>query len=72
MTRFPRGENGAQPLARDGQDLSDLGTQAEGGEHPRQDQSQRGSQTGGAEIFGRSHAEMSYGEPAQEIISIFS
>jgi hypothetical protein len=72
VTRFPRLENGARPLTRDGQDLSELGTQAEGEQQPRQRQSQRGPQTDDAEIGGCSHAEMSYAEPGQELTLIFS
>jgi hypothetical protein len=49
---FPR----ARPLARHGCDLSDLATQAEGEEEPRQRQSQGGPQTDDAEVGGCSPA----------------
>jgi hypothetical protein len=52
VTRF-----GAPLLARHGQDLSDLGTKAEGEEQPRQRQSQHRPQTDDPEIGGYSPAE---------------
>ena len=60
----------ARALGRQGQDLSDLGTEAEGEEKRRQRQSQRGPQTGDAEILGFSDAEIT--ERGQELTLIFS